>query len=283
MLLGAHQSIAGGVHLALGRAEADGCESLQIFTSHNTRWAPRPLPDEEISLFWSEAARLELPALSHTSYLINLASPDADLRARSLDMLTEELLRCETLGLGGAVLHPGSHMGDGVEAGLVRVARCLGELHRRTPGFKARVLLENTAGQGTGLGSDLAHLGRLLADTHGGDRLGICLDTCHALAAGHELRTEEGYRQTFETLDREVGLNNLRAFHLNDSKRELSSRVDRHAHIGQGELGLEPFSWLVNDPRFAGIPAVSELPPDEPGGYSFKRNVDVLKGLRTMF
>ena len=281
MLIGAHESIAGGVHFALGRAETDGCESLQIFTTHNTRWAARPLPDEEASLFHSEADRLGLPVLSHTSYLINLASPDADLRARSLDALTEEVLRSETLGVDGVVLHPGSHMGDGVDIGLGRVARCLGELHRRLPGLHARVLLENTAGQGNGLGSDLAHLGRLLCETYQGERLGVCLDTCHALAAGYDLRDRAGYALTFQTLDREIGLANLRAFHLNDSKRELGSRVARHDHIGQGELGLEPFRWLVNDARFEGIPGVSELPPDEKGGYSFRRNVDVLKGLRT--
>ncbi len=280
MQIGAHQSMAGGVHLALGRAEADGCECLQIFTTHSARWAPRALPDEEISLFWSEASRLELPVFSHTSYLINLASPDWNQRERSLEALHGELLRCETLGLLGTVLHPGSHKGAGEEAGLRRIARELGELHRRAPGFRARVLLENTAGQGASLGSDFAHLGRLLADTHQGDRLGVCIDTCHALAAGYDLRSPEGYEQTFEILDREVGLENLRAFHLNDSKRELNSRVDRHAHIGEGELGLEPFRRLVNDARFADTPAVSELPPDEPGGYSFRRNVDVLKGLR---
>jgi deoxyribonuclease-4 len=203
---------------------------------------------------------------SHTSYLINLASPDAELRARSLDALTGEVLRCETLGLVGAVLHPGAHMGGGEDAGLRRVARGLGELHRRLPGFRARVLLENTAGQGTGLGSDFAHLGRLLAETHQGDRLGVCLDTCHALAAGYDLGTREGYERTFRALEREVGLDRLLAFHLNDSRRGLGSRVDRHAHIGEGELGLEPFGWLVNDARFQGIPAASELPPDEPGG-----------------
>ena len=281
MLIGAHQSIAGGVHLALGRAEADGCESLQIFTTHNARWAARPLPHEEASLFHSEADRLGLPVLSHTSYLINLASPDPDLRTRSLDALTEEVLRSETLGVDGVVLHPGSHMGDGEDKGLERVARCLGELHRRLPGFRARVLLENTAGQGNGLGRDLAHLGRLLSETHQGERLGVCLDTCHALAAGYELRDEAGYTHVFETFEREIGLPNLRAFHLNDSKRELGSRVDRHDHIGEGELGLGPFQRLVNDARFEAIPGVSELPPDVKGGYSFRRNVDVLKGLRT--
>ena len=281
MLIGAHQSIAGGVHLALGRAEADGCESLQIFTTHNTRWAARPLPHEEASLFHSEADRLgRPPLLSHTSYLINLASPDGELRARSLDALTDEVLRSETLGVDGVVLHPGAHMGDGVEAGLARVAGCLGELHRRLPGMRVRVLLENTAGQGSGLGHGFWQLGRLLAETHQGDRLGMCLDTCHALAAGYDLGTAAGYEATFHELQREVGLGNLCAFHINDSKRELGSRVDRHDHIGEGALGLEPFRRLVNDARFEAIPGVSELPPDEKGGYSFKRNVDVLKGLR---
>ncbi len=280
MLIGAHHSISGGIHLALGRAESDGCEAVQIFTSHNARWAPRPLPDEEASMFRSEADRLGFPVISHTSYLINLASPDPGLRERSLDTLTEELLRCETLGVDFVVLHPGSHMGDGEEIGLARVARELGELHRRCPGFHARVLLENTAGQGRGLGSDFAHLGELLDQTAGGDRLGVCLDTCHALAAGYDLGTERGYEAALTELDREVGLDHLLAFHLNDSKRPLGSRVDRHEHIGGGELGLEPFRWLVNDARFQDIPGISELPPDEKGGFSFRRNTDVLKDLR---
>jgi len=280
MLIGAHCSIAGGVHLALGRAEADGCEAAQIFTTHNTRWAPRPLPDEEASLYLSEAARLGVPVFSHTTYLINLASPDRALRERSMDALVEELERCETLGLLGAVLHPGAHMGDGEDAGLARIAASLGAVHRRTAGFGARVLLENTAGQGTGLGSDLGHLGRLLEQTHAGHRLGVCIDTCHALAAGYDLRDAAGYEAFVETLAREVGLERVLAFHLNDSKRALGTRVDRHEHVGQGELGLEPFRRLVNDARFAQVPAASELPPDEPGGYSFRRNVEALQSLR---
>lgn len=281
MLIGAHESTAGGLHTALTRAEADGCEALQIFTGYNTRWAVRPLGHQEGSLFRSEAARLpQLPLVSHCCYLINLASPDHGLWRRSIAALVQELERCETLGIRGAVLHPGSHMGLGETAGLRRVARALAEVHRRTEGFAARILLENTAGQGSGLGHRFAHLGWLLRETPRGDRLGVCIDTCHAYAAGYELRGPAGYRRTIDALSRHVGLDRVAAFHLNDSRRERASRVDRHAHIGEGQIGLRAFARLVNDPRFATVPGVVETPSEPDGSSSFARNIRTLKALR---
>lgn len=280
MRIGAHESVAGGLHLALSRGERDGCESLQIFTGFNTRWAPRIFDDEEASKFRSEAARLGYPLLSHASYLINLASPDGELWLRSIGALVEELIRCETLGVHQVVLHPGAHMGRGEGWGLRRVGRALGEVHRHTRGFKTRILLENTAGQGSCLGHRLGQLGWLLNETFGADRLGVCFDTCHGYAAGYDLRHPRGHAQTLEELEREVGLSAVRAFHLNDSKRPLSSGLDRHASIGEGLLGETAFRRLINDERFAQVPAVVETPAEHDGSPSFARNIRTLKRLR---
>ncbi len=280
MLIGAHESIAGGMYHAFARGEADGTETLQIFTTYNTRWARRPLDDEEASLYLSEAHRLGWPVMAHAPYLPNLASPDPELAERSTEVVLEELLRCETLGIRYLVLHPGSHMGAGEGRGLTRICRNLGRIHRWAPGLSSRILVENTAGQGTCLGHRVAHLGRILERTHQGDRLGVCIDTCHAFAAGYDLRDGAGYDHLVQRLEHHVGLGSVRAFHLNDSKRELGSRVDRHNHVGQGEIGLEAFRLLVNDPRWQDHPAVVETPSEEDGSSSFSRNIETLKGLR---
>ncbi len=280
MLLGAHESVAGGLHLAFERAERDGCEAIQIFTTFNTRWAERVVSDEQASLFRSEAAASATPVLAHAHYLINLASPDDELWWRSVDALTAELVRCETLGIEGAVVHPGAHVGAGEARGLARVARALSEVHRRCPGFRARVLLENTAGQGTVLGYRLAHLGRVMEQTHQGYRLAICIDTCHALAAGYDLSPARGYRAAIAEIEQQVGLSAVAAFHLNDSKGALGSRRDRHEHVGEGAVGRAAFARLVNDERFAGLPAVVETPAEPDGSSSFGRNIQALKRLR---
>jgi len=283
MLIGAHESVAGGLHTAFARGEADGCEALQIWTGYNTRWAPRVVDDEEASRFRSEAARLGWPLLSHASYLINLASPDPALWERSVDALTLELERCETLGIGGVVLHPGSHLGEGERGGIRRIARALDELHRRTPGFAANLLLENTAGQGATLGRTFEQLGQILAGTRREpERVGVCIDTCHAFAAGYDLRGAAGCAAAVEALAAALGggLAPLRAFHLNDSRRELGSRVDRHASVGEGALGADAFAPLVNDPRFATVPAVVESPLEPDGSPSFARNIRALRALR---
>lgn len=280
MLLGAHESTAGGLYTAFARGAADGCEALQIFTAYNTRWAPRPLDHLEASLFLSEQAHHQLPLVSHCCYLINLASPQPQLWRRSVMALVQELQRCEMLGIAGAVLHPGAHMGLGETAGLRRVARALSEVHHHTRGFSCRVLLENTAGQGTTLGHRFEQLAWLLEHTVDGHRLGLCIDTCHAFAAGYELRSPQGLRRTLEQLDHLVGLERVHAFHLNDALRPRGSRVDRHAHIGEGELGQVPFASLVNDPRLARVPGLVETPPEADGSTSFARNIRRLKALR---
>lgn len=284
MRIGAHESVSAGLHLAFGRGEADGCEAMQIFSGFNTRWEPRFIEDEEASRFRSEAARLEWPLLSHACYLINLASPDPRLWRRSVEALVLELGRCQNLGIPYVVLHPGAHMGAGEEQGLQRVGEALSEALRRTDRYEAGVLLENTAGQGTNLGYSFAHLGRLL-EMVGGDadleRLGVCIDTCHAFAAGYDLGTRRGYREALEELAHAVGgLQRIRAFHLNDSKRGRGSRIDRHASIGEGRLGRASFARLVNDSRFSDLPAVVETPPETDGRSSFARNIRMLKKLR---
>jgi deoxyribonuclease-4 len=280
MLIGAHESSAGGLHLAFRRGEADGCEALQVFTSFNMRWARRPIRDDELSLFRSEQARLGWPVLSHAMYLANLASPDACLRDRSVQALHRDLAIAETLGLVGVVLHPGSHMSAGADEGVRNVCAALGELHRRTAGFTARLLLENTAGQGHALGATIAELGRIIGGTAGGERLGVCIDTCHACAAGYDLASAAGYEAFVDELARHVGLDRVGAFHLNDSLRARGSRVDRHAHIGEGELGRAAFARLVSDPRFARTPGVVETPLEPSGATSFARNIRRLKRLR---
>jgi deoxyribonuclease IV len=255
-LLGAHMSIAGGLPLAIARARLHGCESLQIFTRSAGQWRARPIPPDEAAAFRTETIASGIsPIMAHASYLINLASLDGTLRERSVAAFGEELDRAEMLGLLGVVLHPGA----GPEAdGLSTIADSLLRVLTRRPAHQTMVMLEHTAGQGISLGWRFEHLARILELTGGTSRIGVCLDTCHLLAAGYEIRTEEGYRQTFEDFARIVGLDRVRAFHLNDSKKPLGSRVDRHEHIGKGHLGLHTFSRLLNDQRFAGMPMLIE-------------------------
>ena len=279
MRLGAHESVAGGMANAIERGLRDGCEAIQIFARPSQQWRARPLDPEELSEFRSEHASVGWPLLSHTSYLINLGAQDPVVLARSRAALEEELVRAEELGLDYVVLHPGAHLALGELAGLAQVCGNLSEIQRRTRGFHVRLLIELTAGQGSCLGCSLAQLQRLLEGTRGGERLGICFDTCHAHAAGYDLTTEEGYDSVFAELERRVGLGALRAFHLNDSKTVLGSRVDRHQEIGDGTLGLYPFWRLVNDPRFGAIPGILETPSGPDKLPSFARNLQRLRAL----
>ena len=279
MRLGAHESISGGLHRAFDRARSVGCDAMQIFVKSNRSWAVKPLTDEEIALFKAKAEETGIqPVVGHTSYLLNLASPKDDLWQKSRDTLIIELERCEALDVPYLVLHPGSHVGSGEEAGLARVAQALGEVHAATPGFDAQILLETTSGQGTNLGYSFEHLAWLIEHTPEGERLGVCLDTCHIFAAGYELRTVEGYENTITTFDQVVGLARLKAIHLNDSKGELGNRKDRHEHIGQGHIGLEGFRNLLNDPRLEGLPGLLETPKGE-DLHEDRENLAVLRGL----
>ena len=259
--LGAHLSIAGGLPRAVDRAVASRCEALQIFTKSVGQWRARELPPDEIVLFRRRVAETGIePVVAHNSYLINIAAAAPALRDQSLAALIEEYDRADALGLSGLVMHPGSYTTGTEEEGLRLIAGGLRSLLRARPKGAPLILLEHTAGQGTNLGHRFEHLAAILAQLDGSPRVGVCLDTCHLLTAGYDLCSDQGYARTFEELDRLVGLDRVKVFHLNDSKKPCGSRVDRHEHIGKGCLGLEPFRRLLNDRRFARLPMLLETP-----------------------
>jgi deoxyribonuclease-4 len=278
---GAHMSIAGGCDRAVWSAHELKCETVQLFTKNNTRWHAQALSDENAAAFRAALAQTAIATpVAHTSYLINLGSPESRLWKQSIEAMTIEVERCQFLGIGDLVLHPGAHMGRGERAGLARIAKGLDEVHRRTGGATVTIDLETTAGQGTCLGHRFEHLQAILDRVAQPERLGICADTCHIFAAGYSLNSPEEYDETMDRLDRCVGLGRLRAWHLNDSQRECGSRVDRHAAIGSGHLGLEPFRHVVNDRRFAGLPMILETPKGIENGESLDaRNLRTLRKL----
>jgi deoxyribonuclease-4 len=282
-LFGAHMSIAGGFHNALLQAQAHGCDSVQLFTRAPNQWSGREISDEDVRLFRRTLRQTRLRhTMAHDCYLTNLASPDESLYRRSLETFLVELQRAERLGLRYLVMHPGAHLDSGEEAGLARVAAALDEIHGRAPDCKVRVLLETTAGQGSTLGHRFEHLARILSLVSQPDRLGVCFDTCHVFAAGYALAPAAEYRATMRAFERIIGLRRLRAFHVNDSLKPLGSRVDRHAHIGCGEMGLEPFRLLVNDRRFRHRPMILETPKEEGEEDDMDAvNLATLRGLAT--
>jgi len=257
-------SIAGGVSQALVRGRSIGCEAIQIFTKNQLRWAEPEIPSEEVAAFrhLQDEAGIQ-PVVSHDSYLINLGSPDDGLWLRSVNSLIHELRRCDALAVPYVNMHPGSHVGSGVEAGMRRVAQGLDAVHSATPGLEVMTLLETTAGQGTNLGYALGELAHIMEMVHQPERMGICFDTCHSFAAGYDLRSREGYEATFAELRELVGLGCLKVFHLNGSQGGLGSRLDRHCHITEGQLGLNAFRMLLNDPRFADRAMLLETPKGE--------------------
>jgi|SRR5579863_449040 len=277
--LGAHMSIAGGIEKALLRAEEVGCDAVQIFSKNSNQWKAKPISPAEIELFEETRRRVKIdPAMVHASYLINLASSDAQGWTKSLDAFTVEMDRAEILGFRYLVVHPGSHRSCGEQAGLTQVAEALNGVISRTPGYRVKVLLELTAGQGSCVGHRFEQMGAILEWVHQGERVGICFDTCHVFAAGYDLRTQEGYAETLDALDRAVGLDRVLAFHVNDSKKGLGCRVDRHEHIGKGAIGLTAFECLVNDPRFFDRPMVLETPKG-PDLSEDRDNLSILRGL----
>jgi deoxyribonuclease-4 len=286
--LGAHLSISGGLPRAVDRAEASGCAALQIFTKSAGQWRAREIPPEEIALFKRRVRQTGIrPVVAHNSYLINLAAADPALRERSIASLCEELDRAESLGLDGLVMHPGSYT-SGTEAGGLRlIAEGLARIFDARPAARTRVILEHTAGQGTNLGHRFEHLAEIIERLNGSRRVGVCLDTCHLIAAGYDICSEKGYEETFRQFGRIVGFSRLKVFHFNDSKKPCGSRVDRHEHIGKGCLGLAPFRRILNDPRFAKLPMLLETPKvDTPQTRKAsdvdpldKMNLDVLRGL----
>jgi deoxyribonuclease IV len=280
-LFGAHMSIAGGYFNALLTAQSHGCETVQLFTKNNNQWHAKPVSTEDIRQFRQilRKTKLRLPT-AHDCYLINLASPDEQLYRKSVEAFVVEMQRAEALGLRYLVTHPGAAVDGDERAGLRRVAQALNEVHKRCAAFKVRVLLENTAGQGTSLGHRFEHLASIFAEVRESQRLGVCLDTCHMFAAGYPLAPAKEYQATFKEFNRLVGLKNVKVFHVNDSLKPLGSRVDRHAHIGQGCLGLEPFRLLVNDHRFRRHPMILETPKEGPNGEDMDVvNLATLQGL----
>jgi len=261
LVLGAHMSIAGGIDLAPMRGQEVGCRTIQLFTKSSNQWRARTLPPDEIARYRAnlQAAGIA-PAVAHDSYLINLCSPDEPLWTKSAEALEIELDRCEVLGVPYLVTHPGSHVGSGEAAGLARLARAIDRAHRGRPDHRVRILLETTAGQGSGLGHRFEHLRRVLESVDDPDRVGVCLDTCHLFAAGYDLRTPAAYSDTLDRFDETVGLGKVMAIHLNDSKRELGSRVDRHEQIGKGHLGVEAFRLLLGHHRLSHVPMILETP-----------------------
>ncbi len=279
MRLGAHMSIAGGVDLAVLRGQSVGCDAIAMFTKNNNQWRAKPLTPDDADRF--NAALLETgirPVVAHSSYLINLASPDDALWKKSTAAMQEELERCELLGIPYLVVHPGSHMGKGVEQGVQRVAEALNRIHEQRPQLRVMTLLEHTAGQGTNLCSTFEEIAQIRSLIVAKERIGVCLDSCHLFAAGYDLRTPAKYADVFCRFDDLVGLANIKAWHLNDSKTALGSRVDRHEHIGKGKIGRAGFRNLMNDPRWNDLPALLETPK----GPEMKEDIVNLRTLRRL-
>lgn len=282
MLLGAHESAAGGCHKVFERCARDGAEAVQLWTRSSRKWASRPLEDEVVSEFRRLHASYgapRIPSAAHASYLINLGSPKPEIWRRSVETLLEECQRAEQLGVGQVIFHPGASQGSEERAALKLVARGLREICAALgKSAQVRILVEITAGQGTSLGCSFEQLAAILDET-GESRMGVCLDTQHMFAAGIDWTSEPGYAATFERFERLVGLRQLEAIHLNDSKKPLGSRVDRHEVIGEGLIGLAPFARLVRDPRFARLPAYLETPPLANGEDSYAVGLARLRSL----
>jgi len=277
-LLGAHCSTAGGLPTAAEEARTLRCEAIQVFLKSNRQWAMRPLAVGEAGAFAAALGRAGVRrVIAHGTYLVNLAATDRGVARKSEATLRAEVERCAEAGVEALVLHPGAHLGAGEDAGHRKVAAALRRALRATAGSTVGILLENAAGQGTTLGTRFEDLARMLALAGDDPRLGTCLDTCHAFAAGHDLRTDAGYDGLMESIDRSVGLARLRAVHLNDSKGECGGRLDRHANLGEGLLGRTVFRRLVNDERLAAVPMVLETP----GGLDgYRRDLRILRSLR---
>jgi len=279
MLFGAHMSIAGGITRAIERAVEFRCDVLQLFVKNASQWNGRALTPEAAGEFREARIEADLQkVIAHDSYLINLASPDDSLRQRSLAAFIDEIERSDRLGLDFLVTHPGAHCGSGEAEGIRRAAESLNAALEGTPDSTVRVCLETTAGQGTSLGARFEEIRDILDLIHQRERVAVCLDTCHVFAAGYDLRAAEGYEDVFQQFDRTIGLEQLAVMHLNDSKKGLGSRVDRHEHIGEGQIGPDAFARLVNDQRFTRLPKILETPKGDDGEWDHKN----LAKLRSM-
>jgi deoxyribonuclease-4 len=273
-------SIAGGLDKAPLRGKQVGCDTIQVFTKSNRQWRAKRLTDQEVEAFKANLAATGIgPVVAHDCYLVNLAAPRRAVWKKSVAAFRMELERAERLGIPFLVTHPGSHAGAGEAEGMRRVAEAVNELHASLPGARVQILLETTAGQGSSLGYRFEQLAAILARVEQAARVGICLDTCHVFAAGYDIHTPDGYRKTLKELEACLGIERLQAIHLNDSKGGLGCRVDRHAHIGEGRLGLAPFRRLLNDPRLRRVPMILETPKDDDFITTDRRNLARLRRL----
>ena len=277
MKIGAHMSIADGLHLSFGRGKEIGCKTMQIFTKNATRWREKKVTDEETSLFKKAQEETEIgPVVSHDSYLINMASPDDAKRDKSLKAFLGELERAEQLGLSHVVTHPGSHTGGGEEMGLKLFAESLKVVQKEVAGYQVKIALETTAGQGSSLGYKFEHFAKIFDLIDDPDGCSVCLDTAHIYAAGYDIKSGRGLENTLKEFDKVIGLRMLDVIHVNDSKKELGSRVDRHEHIGEGYLGLEPFRYILHNQALQDTLFILETPVAD-GGHA--KNMDTLREL----
>ena len=277
-LLGAHFSIAKGFDQAIYEAQRYGCTALQVFTKNASTWKERRLSPGEIDLF--KAAKLASGIshiAAHTSYLINIASPENRKYKKSTMALEHEILRASALEIAHVVLHPGAHMNSGRSEGISRIVKAINGLYDQHPEVETRLLLETTAGQGSSLGRTFEQLAEIIEKVQRKERIGVCLDTCHIFAAGYDLRDKRSYRETISEFNQTIGLQWLNLLHLNDSKKELGSRVDRHEHIGRGCIGPDAFRWIMNDERLQHIPKIIETPKKAAGIDWDLKNLDLLR------
>ncbi len=280
-LLGAHLSIAGGLEKAVSRAVALDCTALQIFTKNASTWKERMLSPAEIDRFTAARADAGIHTVAaHTSYLINIAAAERRHLMRSCAALEKELVRAAALQISDVVLHPGSHMGIGEALGLAKAVESLNRVLSQQPRTNARILLETTAGQGSNLGYRFEQLAALIDRVEDKSRIGVCLDTAHIFAAGYDIRSMDAYTEVMRLFDSTIGLKYLKLLHLNDSKKELGSRVDRHEHIGQGTIGLEAFGFIMQDSRLAAIAKIIETPKDSNGQKWDRENLERLRALQ---
>ena len=279
ILLGAHMSIGGGVHTAIERGCSIKCTAIQMFVKNNMQWFARPLTPDETRAFLNHQERGQLLSIfAHANYLINLAATNLQFHANSMRSLSEELIRADQLELPFLVMHPGAHLGAGEEAGLEKIAASIDAIFRVIPKVKTRIALETTAGQGSCLGHRFEHIAYIIENVREPDRLCVCIDTAHLFAAGYDLGTESGIKKTFREFDRVIGFDRLAAIHVNDSKTARGSRVDRHQHIGKGQIGLDAFRFIMRDRRFRKIPKVLETPKGKEMREDI-RNLRTLRGL----
>jgi deoxyribonuclease-4 len=272
-------SIAGGVFNAVLHAEEAGCRCVQLFVKSSNQWRAKPLSDDEISQFRSERERTGIgPAVAHSSYLINIGSPDNALYTKSRDALKVEYERCVQLGVEYLVFHPGAHVGSGVEAGIERIAAAMNWVLEKTPSGETLLLLETTAGAGSHIGSRFDELRDIIDRVEQNERVAVCMDTCHIFSAGYDIRTAAAYKATMKEYDGILGRPSLKALHFNDSKYDLGTHKDRHEHIGEGFIGADAFGFFMRDSKLRNVPKILETPKDKEGKYD-KKNLALLRKL----